>query len=322
MSRAQVRPRADVSGIPTGRVLEAGTSFGRRDEAGLTHGLEAQSASMRRLVHSLERLAPRGRATLITGAPGTGKGLVADIVHRLGPCRGAGRITWPGVGVTEGDEVVLAAACGAATPVTCIVPELVDLTDARQAVLIRALDQVAGRMAGEGLHVIAATSVDLASAVTRGEVRADLVYRLGVVRLHVPSLDERREDLPGLASCFLREACRTFGIEEKTWSGAAREVLQARRWPGNARQLRNVVLRAAALTDDRVIGAHTVREACAPDDTDEAPQSGGHRRGGDERDRQRVSAALHAAGGNKSVAAASLGVSRRAFYRMLDRLGA
>lgn len=154
-------------------------------------------------------------------------------------------------------------------------------------------------------------------------MRADLVYRLGGVRLHMPALAERRGDIAGLATALLREHCRRLRLVDKTWSGAALTLLEARRWPGNVRELRHVVVRAAILSDDVVIAPHTVREACGPEAA--VPGEVGvdqTSRAVDAAERLRVMAALSAVGGNKSAAAATLGVSRWAFYRMLDRLGA
>lgn len=310
--------------LPAGRVLDGLTSFGRgRDEARAAYGLLAQSAPMQALVRAVARLAPHARATLITGETGTGKGTLAAIAHRLGPCRGGAQITLLGADDTSELASLRAAARGARTPLTCFVPELRDLPIEQQSALVRALVAAAGLPLGEGLHVIAGTSLDPVDAIARGLVRADLVYRLGAVRLHVPTLAARRADLTALATTLLRDACRTLRVTERRWSGAALTLLEARHFPGNVRELRNVVLRAAALTDDVVISAHTVHEACGPDVEVVAEERAATRaRVVDAQERERVLAALTAAGGNKSAAAIRLGVSRRAFYRLLERLGA
>lgn len=319
MPDATARPLADSS---AGRVLDAQTSFGRaRDDWRVFHGLLGQSAAMQALFRAVERLAPHARATLITGDTGAGKSSLAAVVHRLGPCRGGAQITLLG-----GDDLAEAAhlresARGSRVPVTCFVPEMRDLGMDAQAALVRGLIASADLPPGDGLHVIAGTSVEPGSLIAHNEVRADLVYRLGAVQFHVPSLHERRADIVGLATTLLRDACRRLRLADKAWSGAALALLEERRWPGNVRELRHVVLRAAALSDDAVIAVHTLREACGPEfDRQADTRQGG--RGVDEGERLRVMAALAAAGGNKSAAAVNLGVSRRAFYRMLERLGA
>jgi DNA-binding NtrC family response regulator len=316
MPDATARSRDDAS---AGRVLDAQTSFGRaRDDWRVFHGLLGQSTAMQALFRAVERLAPHARATLITGGTGAGKSSLAAVVHRLGPCRGGAQITLLGGDDLAEGESLREAARGARVPVTCFVPELRDLAMDQQAALVRALVTSADLAPGEGLHVIAGTSVDPGDLIARNEVRADLVYRLGAVRFHVPSLHERRDDIAGLATTLLRDACRRLRLVDKVWSSAALGLLEDRRWPGNVRELRHVVLRAAALSDDAVIAVHTLREACGPD-LERRADTGG--RGVDEGERLRVLAALAAVGGNKSAAAVTLGVSRRALYRMLERLG-
>ena len=321
MSDATARPLDDP---PSGRILDAQASFGRaRDDWRVFHGLLGQSAVMQALFRTVERLAPHARATLITGATGSGKATLAGVVHRLGPCRGGVQVTLLGADDAGEHECLREAARGARTPITCFVPELRDLSADEQATLARAVAASADLPLGDGLHVVAGTSIDPADLIARGHVRADLVYRLGVVRLHVPSLAERRDDIAGLATVLLRDACRRLRLIDKTWSSAAVALLEERRWPGNVRELRHVVMRAAALSDDTVIAPHTVRDACGPDlERTNDLRARAPERVVDEGERLRVRAALAAAGGNKSAAAVTLGVSRRAFYRMLDRLGA
>ncbi len=310
---------------PAGRLLDAQTSFGRaRDDGRVFHGLFVQSAVMQALFRTVERLAPHARNTLITGETGAGKATLAAVVHRLGPCRGGAQISLLGGGADDAAErdCLREAARGGRSPVTCFVPELRDLGGPEQAALVGALTGSADLPPGEGLHVIAATSADPAGLIARAEVRADLVHRLGGVRLHMPSLIERPDDIAGLATSLLREACRQLRLPEKAWSGAALAVLEGRHWPGNVRELRHLVWRAAALSDDGVIGAAAVREACGPGTGTSEGGDGSGLGAVDEAERMRVRAVLAAVGGNKSAAAATLGVSRWAFYRMLDRLGA
>lgn len=305
-----------------GRLLDGQTSFGRpRDDRGF-HGMLGTSAEMQAIVRTVERLAPHARATLITGAPGTGKSLLAGIVHRLGPCRGGLQLRWLGADDAAERDVLRDAARGARTAVTCFVPEVCDLSADRQAELLRAMTASADLPIGEGLHVIAATTHHPPAEIAAGRLRADLFYRLAAVHLQLPGLEARTGDLPELAAALLRDACRRLKVIDKSLAGAAVRVLEERMWHGHVRELQNVLLRAAALTDDAVIGAQTIREACGPV---MAPAPGtGRRRGSDATDaeRARVGAALAACGGNKSAAAVQLGVSRRALYRLLDRLDA
>lgn len=320
MSDATARPLDP----PGGRVLDAQGSFGRaRDDGRGFYGMLGESDAMRAVFRAVERLAPYARATLVTGAAGTGKSLLAGIAHRLGPCRGGAQLRLYGADDAAEREQVREAARGSRTPLTCFVPELADLSADRQAELVRALTASADLPAGEGLHVIAATSRHAPMEMATGRLRADLYFRLSAVHYHLPGLDQRRDDIALLAPALLRDACRRLKTLDRVLAGAALRVLDEHPWTGHVRELANVLLRAAALADDVVIGAQTVRDACGPAIEHTPParieRSG---RGLAPADRARVEAALAAAGGNKSAAAVRLGVSRRAFYRLIERLDA
>lgn len=312
-----------IDDAPAGRVLDAQASFGRREDGRLFHGMIGRSAAMQALFRAVGRLAPLTRATLITGETGAGKATLAAVAHRIGPCRGGAQVT-----LLRGDDVaertcLAEAGRGSRVPVTCFVPELGDLPAERQAELVRALTAAADLPLGEGLHVIAATSADVTEQMASGRLRSDLYYRLSVARFHMPPLSARRDDIAELAGALLRDACRTLRLTEKTWSSAALRLLEERRWPGNVRELRNVVLRAAALSDEAVIGGHAVGEAEGLDlDRCDGPRASAGAPAVLDVERRRVRAALASKGGNKSAAAAALGVSRRAFYRLLERTGA
>lgn len=310
---------------PSGRVLDAHASFGRpRDDRGF-HGLIGQSPAMLALFRAVDRLAPHARATLITGAPGTGKTLLASVVHRLGPCRAGAQVRLVGADDAAERDLLREAARGARTPVTCFVPELADLSADRQAELLRAIAGSADFPPGEGLHVIAATAHHPPTDIAAGRLRADLFHRLAAVHLQMPPLAERAGDIAELAPVLLRDGCRRLKVIDKTLAGAALHALEDHPWHGHVRELQHVLLRAAALTDDAVIGAQTIREACGPS-LEGVMAGNGTRAGGrktaTEAERAAVTAVLTATGGNKSAAAAQLGVSRRAFYRMLERLDA
>lgn len=315
-------PARLLDAVVPGRLLDAQASFGRTRDDRSFYGMLGTSAEMQTIFRTVERLAPHARATLVTGAPGTGKTLLAGIVHRLGPCRGGLQIRCLGADDAAEREVLCEAARGVRTAVTCFVPELCDLSADRQAELLRAMVASADLPVGEGLHVIASTAHHPPTEIAAGRLRADLFYRLAALHLQLPGLDARVGDLPELAAALLRDGCRRLRLIDKTLASAAIRVLEERVWHGHVRELQNVLLRAAALTDDPVIGAQTMREACGP--VMATPMAARGRRGGDasEAERAKVKAALAACGGNKSAAAVRLGVSRRAFYRLLERLDA
>jgi DNA-binding NtrC family response regulator len=177
------------------------------------------------------------------------------------------------------------------------------------------------------VHVIAATAQDLGAAMAAGRFRSDLYYRLGVFALHVPPLRERLDDLPDLAAAFLRDISARLRLVGGGLAPGATRVLQAHDWPGNLRELRNVLERAAVLSDQDVVGESAVRAALAaaapPVSVATAVTADDATAGRlDAAQRAHVRAVLHGARGNKTAAAATLGISRRALYRLLDRLGA
>ncbi|MEZ5293612.1 MAG: sigma 54-interacting transcriptional regulator [Vicinamibacterales bacterium] len=308
--------------VVAGRVLDGQQSFGRaRDESAAWQGLVARSPAMAALWRIVDHLAPAARATLVTGDTGTGKTLLADVALRLGPCRGEPVVVLDPAADAHALRRLRQTAAGSRTPVSCAVSDLTALSPDAQAILARALANAEARDPGQGLHVIAVSRVDPQEAVHSGRVDPRLYYRLATARYHMPPLAARVDDIPDLAAVFLREASRRSGLAPRTLTAAATDVLVARTWPGNARELRNVVTRAAALADDGVIGVQTIREACGLDAV-AAPARQGRLPERDLADLHRVSAALSSTGGNKSAAALQLGVSRRSFYRMLERLGA
>ena len=261
---------------------------------------------------AVTRLAPHARATLVSGETGTGKSTVARALHRLGPQRG-------GAFITTGDADAWAQP-GSAT--TAFVPAVGDLSLDAQAALARGLADASQSPVGEGLHVIAASDGDLQHAIAAGRFRADLYYRLAVFTVHLPPLRERVDDIPDLAAAFLRETCARLGLPFKQFTAGATRLLQELEWPGNLRELRNVVERASVLWDGDLLAEPAVRVALtlgAPVGTPSALPAAPSARL-DDAQLQHVRAVLAAAGGNKTTAAAHLGVSRRALYRLLDRL--
>lgn len=305
-----------------GRLLADPSRFGRPrgDEPTI---LVAHSAPMTALLRTVERLAPVARTTLVTGPSGSGKSAIAALAQRLGPAQGGAQLTLTRADDAD-DEARLRAAATSAAPITVMVPELTDLSAELQAALLGAIDAHEHGRPGEGVHVIAQTSADPEEAIERGRLRADLFYRVSAVRYIVPPLDRRTDDIEDLAVAGLRAACRQTSAGEKVLTVAALDVLRSRPWPGNVRQLHNVVARAAALTDDRAIGAQTMYEACEPergsDGRGDVRTIVRRRRSAAPGARGRILAALDGVDGNKSAAAARLGISRRSLYRLLEQL--
>ncbi len=238
-----------------------------------------QSPPMRAVSAMIQKIAPTQGRVLITGANGTGKELVARAIHT-----GSSRSEGPFVKLncaaipTELIESELfghekGAFSGAvrmrrgkfelADSGTLFLDEIGDMSLSAQAKVLRVLQEgELERVGGSDtlkvdVRVVAATNKDLLSQIRQGAFREDLYYRLAVVPIELPTLEERREDIPDLCRHFLRLVCRQNGFRNMTITEEAVGLLMARSWPGNVRELRNVVERLAILSaQPRITGEH------------------------------------------------------------------
>ncbi|WP_449447076.1 nitrogen regulation protein NR(I) [Thermomonas brevis] len=239
--------------------------------------LIGQAPAMRELFRAIGRLAQVPLSVLVTGETGTGKELVARALHRESP-----RAARPFVALNTAaipaellESELFGHEAGAFTGAqkrhigrfeqanggTLFLDEIGDMPAALQTRLLRVLAEgeffrVGGReLIRVDVRVIAATHQPLEALVEQGRFRADLLHRLDVVRLRLPPLRQRREDIPQLAARFLAHAARTLGVPAKTLTAPALERLRAQPWPGNVRELENVCWRLAALAPGDTIGA-------------------------------------------------------------------
>jgi two-component system nitrogen regulation response regulator GlnG len=237
--------------------------------------LIGQSPTMRELFRNIGRVAATDLNVLVTGATGTGKELVARALHRH-----SARARGPFVAMNTAaipaellESELFGHEAGAFTGAvrrhpgrfeqaqggTLFLDEIGDMPLPLQTRLLRVLAEgefyrVGGReLIRADVRVIAATHQDLDGKVARGEFRADLLHRLDVVRLHLPPLAERREDIPLLAARFLARAAAAMRLEPKRFSPAALGALGQMAWPGNVRQLENLCKRLAVMAPGREI---------------------------------------------------------------------
>ena len=304
--------------------------------------LLGESAAMRALRTTILRVAPTPGRVLIRGPIGSGKGLVAKALHhhsarRSGPFV---RIDCGALPPDLAESEFFGHERGAFTGAvsmrrgrferahegTLFLDEVGDLPPALQTKLLRVLQE--GRFQRVGGHreiqvdvrVVAATQHDLERLVQRGRFREDLFYRLMVVRIDVPPLRHRREDIPALARWFLASATRRHHRGETEFSPAALEVLAAYDYQGHVRELRNVVERLVILEDGPVIDAEAVRQALGVRSTPVYEQGRTLKQHLEEHERRVIASAIKAHG-NRSAAARALGVEVSFFYKKCRKLG-
>jgi DNA-binding NtrC family response regulator len=291
------------------------------------------------------RVAPTRSTVLLTGETGTGKEVLAGLIHRLSPRRDRPLVK---VNCAALPETLLeselfgherGAFTGADRPRigrfeqasggTLFLDEVGDMSPATQAKLLRVLqDQEFHRLGGTRIlrtdaRIVAATNRDLGQRVREGLFREDLLFRLDVIRIELPPLRERPEDVVALAQRFLREFAGPGPGRPRGFSEGALRRLQAHRWPGNVRELRNAIERAALLADGPRIRADDLAlppaaAEPAPGVRPEIPPAGVDLR---EVERGFVVEALQRAGWVQKDAARLLGVSRRKLNYMIRRMG-
>jgi DNA-binding NtrC family response regulator len=283
------------------------------------------SDAMERVIEMACRVARAEVPVLITGPNGAGKERIAELIH-ANSAVAAGPLVALNCGAVPADLIeaeLFGAEAGAFTGAhksregrfeaadggTLFLDEIGDLPLAGQVKLLRVLETGEFQRLGSSrsrkvrVRVISATNANLPQLIATGRFREDLYYRLNVIEIPVPSLAERCEDIRVLAEHFLGGSCR--------FTDAALAALDAHPWPGNVRELRNAVERARLLARDGQIQAADLG----------LPEPASRIRAIDEPDRDAIETALRRAGGNVSRAAHTLGLSRQALYRRMDRLG-
>ncbi|HUO25836.1 MAG TPA: sigma-54 dependent transcriptional regulator [Candidatus Aquilonibacter sp.] len=303
-------------------------------------GMVGRSPVMLEVFARIRRVAPHFRTVLVTGATGTGKELVAQALHRLSPVRGRfavcncsalvenlleselfGHVRGAFTGATQDKPGLFEYADGG----TIFLDEVGELSPAAQAKLLRVLQNRQVQRVGSlslrniDVRVIAATHRDLKAMVSEGQFREDLYYRLAVVEIRLPSLASRREDLPLLQRYFIEKFAAEYNKSIAGITRRAQTRISAYPWPGNIRELENVIGNACMMVEGNLIDIDDLPESLrgpfqydlATDETF-LPL--------DEVQKRHVARVLEAVGGQKTRAAEILGIGRATIYQMLSKM--
>jgi two-component system response regulator GlrR len=296
-----------------------------------------RSSAMEDLLSQARRVAVSDASVCLYGASGTGKELLARAIHRASPRAEAPFVAVNCGAIPEGllESELFGHKKGsftgavsdrrglfqAAQSGTLFLDEIGDMPLPLQVKLLRALEERKVRPVGShetfdvDVRVIAATHRKLEERIVSGEFREDLYYRLNVVKLYIPTLAERREDIPLLANHFLTRLAERYRRGRLAFSPDALQLLVSAPWPGNVRQLLNVVEQAVALAATEVIPESLVRQALDAGDTTLTPLDEARRAF----ERDYLVRILKITGGNVTKAARLAGRNRTEFYRLLER---
>lgn len=334
--------------IETSRLKRENTQL--KSKLGASHELVGSSPQMSQLRQVIERVAPTGSRVLITGPSGSGKELVAQLIHKS-----SGRTNNPFVAINaaamaperfekelfgverdlNGQRKIglFEQAHGG----TLYIDEIADMPLETQSKILRVL--VEQRFEREGgsqtvqvdVRLVSSSSQNLKQAIDDGRLREDLYHRLNVVPISVPPLEQRREDIPELVDHFMKQVCNTSGLLPRIIGDDALAALQAHNWPGNVRELRNNVERLLILATGDVKDVISA-ERLPPEIGSSTPSVSGN--GTTERvislplreareifEREYLIAQINRFSGNISRTAAFIGMERSALHRKLKSLG-
>ncbi len=304
-------------------------------------GIVSRSPLMFEVFTKIRRVAPHFRTALITGATGTGKELVARALHRLSPVANErfvvcncstlvenlaeselfGYVKGAFTGASQDRAGLFESAHGG----TIFLDEVAELAASTQAKLLRVLQDHQVRRVGSSVSravdvkVIAATNRDLRAMVRENQFREDLYYRLAVVDISLPTLANRREDLPLLERYFVDKFAAEYNKPISGLTRRAQGKMATYPWPGNVRELENVIGTACMMSEGKFIDINDLPERLRTSTRTETSIDEGLI-SLEEIQRRHVIRVLERVGGNKAKAAEILGVGRATIYQLLSRM--
>ncbi|MDH6358415.1 sigma-54 dependent transcriptional regulator [Parabacteroides sp. PF5-9] len=303
-----------------------------------------QSAALMDVFGTVSRIAPTNAPVLITGESGTGKELIAEAIHLNSP-----RVKAPFVKVNLGglsqslfESEMFGHKKGAFTDAymdrtgrfemadkgTIFLDEIGDLELSSQVKMLRVLQDQTFEVLGDSrprkvdIRVVSATNCDLRQMVAARTFREDLFYRINLITVHLPPLRERREDIPLLVRYFADKQSESNGLPKVEFTSEAIVYLQRLPFPGNIRELKNLVERTMLVSGKKLLDTDDFKHQLSPDQEQHASAS--FTTTGltlDEIEKQTILQALETHQGNLSHVASALGISRAALYRRLEKHG-
>lgn len=304
--------------------------------------IEGESEASRKLYSYVSLVAPTPMSVLILGASGTGKEYVARRIHELSPRAGkpffaldcgaipkdvaASEFFGHVKGAYTGAEDDKKGAFEMANGGTLFLDEMGNLSYEVQVQLLRALQERKVRPLGSNkeievdIRLVCATNENLAERVAEGAFREDLFHRINEFTIYMPELKQRGSDIFLFADLFIRHANKELNRQVEGLDDKAKAMIASYGWPGNLRELNNVMKRATLLATGRYIGVKELEQGMAHIQVPTAmrPPTTLH---DEQTERQRIEAALNAAGGNKSKAAQMLAVDRKTLYNKMRKYG-
>jgi DNA-binding NtrC family response regulator len=327
--------------IEHGRLYRDISQWSREEDAGENiENLIGNSAAMREISRTIRRVAPFKSTVLVDGQSGTGKEMVVRAIHQLSPRRDKPFVAIncaavPGAlmeselfgherGAFTGADYRTTGYFEAATGGTLFIDEVAEMDPPVQAKLLRVLEMGLVTPVGStrekaiDVRVLAATNSDLEAAVESKRFRADLFYRLNVVRIHLPPLHQRREDIPLLVGILLQRLCEENGLPMPRVDPDLISALQNYSWPGNVRELRNV------LENLLIVGPREVLRVEDLPKNIRVPAESGLPPAGlalELAERQAIEQYLRQYQGDRTQVAIALRISTRTLYRKMARYG-
>ena len=299
-----------------------------------------KSKGLMDVLKTIERIAQTNASVLITGESGTGKELIAEAVHKNSPRakKPFVKVNLGGISQSLFESEMFGHKKGAFTDAssdrvgrfeladkgTIFLDEIGDLDMSCQVKLLRVLQEQTFEVLGDSrprkvdIRVVSATNADLRQMVKEHTFREDLFYRINLITVHLPALRERKEDIPLLVHHFAEQQCRSNGLQTVNFTPEAMDYLQSLPYPGNIRELKNLVERTILVSGKETLDADDFKAQ------NNQPEEAVTIKGMEgltleETERQRILQAMEQYDNNVSQVAAALGVSRPALYRRLEK---